>query len=72
MKGKNVTIINSDKIYAFSGTIEKDGTNFIGLIVFSILLGVILKQLGEDGRPLLQFCKSWMHVIMILVSWIMW
>jgi Na+/H+-dicarboxylate symporter len=70
--GKNVTIITSDKYYSFDGTFEKDGTNFMGLIVFSILLGVILKILGEDGRALLDFCKSWYHVVMIMVSWIMW
>lgn len=70
--GKNVTIITNDKEYTFSGTIEKDGTNFLGLIVFSILLGIILRKLGEDGRALLAFVRSWLHVVMMLVSWIMW
>ena len=72
VNGKNVTIITSDKDYSFDGTVEKDGTNFMGLIVFSILLGVILRKLGDDGRALLEFCKSWLHVVMMLVSWIMW
>ena len=69
---KNITIIKHAKSYKFSGTIDKDGTNFMGLIIFSILLGVILRKLGDDGRPLLEFCRAWLHVIMMLVSWIMW
>ena len=72
INGTQVVMITNDKDYTFSGTIEKDGTNFMGLIVFSILLGVVLRKLGEDGRPLLDFCRSWMHVVMMLVSWIMW
>ena len=70
--GKNLTIITKDKTYSFSGTIQKDGTNFIGLILFSVVLGIILRKLGEDGRPLLGFIRSWFHVVMMLVSWIMW
>ncbi len=73
INGKNVTtIITNDKDYTFTGTIQKDGTNFMGLIVFSIVLGVVLRKLGEDGRALLEFSKSWLHVVMMLVSWIMW
>ena len=72
LNGTNVTIITSDKDYSYDGTAKKDGTNVLGLILFAIVLGVILKKLGEDGRALLDFCKSWFRVVMLLVSWIMW
>ncbi|XP_028401705.1 excitatory amino acid transporter 1-like [Dendronephthya gigantea] len=72
INGKNVTIITSNVDYKFSGTVDKNGANIIGLIVFSILLGVILRKLGKDGRALMEFIRSWLNVVMMLVSGIMW
>jgi Na+/H+-dicarboxylate symporter len=40
--------------------------------VFSIGFGIVLGQLGEPGRPLVQFFSAFEQVIMRLVSTIMW
>lgn len=39
------------KLYVKKQTLEmKDGTNIMGLIVFCTIFGIILGQLGQDGK----------------------
>lgn len=66
------TVISNEVSYIYGGTIKKNGTNVLGLIVFSIVFGVIIRKLKEDGRPLLDFFTSLLKAVMMLVSAIMW
>jgi len=51
---------------------EEDGTNTLGLIVFAIILGIALAQLGEKGKPLLLFFSSLSDVMMVITTWIIY
>jgi Na+/H+-dicarboxylate symporter len=35
-----------------------NGTNILGLVVFSIITGVAIACVGEEGKPLLNFFHS--------------
>lgn len=48
------------------------GMNIIGLIVFSIVLGIVLARLRERGRPLVEFFSTLNEAIMIIVLFEMW
>ena len=49
-----------------------DGTNILGLIVFSIVTGVAIAMCGEDGKPLLSFFESVSIVMMKVTTWIIY
>lgn len=43
--------VDNLKLYVKKVTLEmKDGTNIMGLIVFCTVFGIILGQLGPDGK----------------------
>ncbi|XP_035699032.1 excitatory amino acid transporter 1-like [Branchiostoma floridae] len=50
----------------------KDGMNVLGLVAYSIALGVILSTMGEAGRPLINFFDSLNDATMRLVWVVMW
>ena len=56
----------------YGGTVKRNGANVFGLIVFSIMLGIIIQKLKKDGRPLLELFDSLLKAVMLLVSGIMW
>ncbi|NWR73919.1 SATT protein, partial [Centropus unirufus] len=51
---------------------EIEGMNILGLVLFSLVLGVALKKLGPEGEDLIRFFNSFNEATMVLVSWIMW
>ena len=67
-----VNLIVNDVIYDFGGIKKGDGTNMIGLIVFSIAFGVVLNMIKDEGKPLVNVCKSLLSASMKLVEIIMW
>lgn len=69
---QQITVISNGVRYTYGGTVKKTGTNVMGLIVFSIALGIIIRKLGEDGQPLLNFFKSLFKAVMMLITAIMW
>ncbi|VDM99003.1 unnamed protein product [Thelazia callipaeda] len=48
------------------------GMNVLGIIVFSISFGIVLSQLGEQARTMVEFFSVMDQVIMRLVMIIMW
>ena len=42
----------------------------MGLVTFSIILGVAIAMSGEDGKPLLRFFESASIVMMRITTWI--
>ncbi|XP_019632550.1 PREDICTED: excitatory amino acid transporter 1-like [Branchiostoma belcheri] len=50
----------------------KEGMNVLGLVAYSIALGVILSTMGEAGRPLINFFNSLNDATMRLVWVVMW
>ncbi|CAI5456299.1 unnamed protein product [Caenorhabditis angaria] len=50
--------------------ITSDGMNILGLVVFSVALGIVIGVIGEDGKPLKNFFKSLEACSMQLISWV--
>lgn len=76
-------IVVSLTFYLVSGTIEKQirvdisdaGTgkpNVLGIVMFSILFGVMLGRMGERGKPVLEFCDCLVEVTMRLFTVFLW
>ncbi|CAB3376820.1 Hypothetical predicted protein [Cloeon dipterum] len=49
-----------------------DGTNILGLVVFSTVMGITLGKMGPKGAPLLGFFSSLSQAMMIITSWVIW
>ncbi|CAD6185419.1 unnamed protein product [Caenorhabditis auriculariae] len=50
--------------------VVSDGMNILGLVVFSVALGIVIGVVGEDGKPLKAFFKSLEAISMKLISWV--
>jgi len=62
----------SDKLTWATKQDTVDGTNTLGLIVFAIVLGTALAQLGDKGQPLLQFFTSLADAMLRITTWIIY
>ena len=51
---------------------HEDGMNILGLIVFSIALGIVLSAMGEQGKPLIALFDCLNEATMRLVQIVMW
>jgi Na+/H+-dicarboxylate symporter len=49
-----------------------DGTNILGLVIFSVVLGVTLGTLGEKGKALLNVFVSLSEAMMVITGWVIW
>ncbi|XP_077865416.1 excitatory amino acid transporter 3-like [Saccoglossus kowalevskii] len=49
-----------------------DSMNILGLVVFSIALGIVIGTMGEDGKPVGNFFIALNEAVMKLVMIIMW
>ncbi|KAL8607128.1 hypothetical protein ACOMHN_009522 [Nucella lapillus] len=46
--------------------------NVMGIVVFSVLFGVMLGRMGERGRPIMEFCQCIVEVTMKLFQIFLW
>lgn len=74
----NYTTITS-VIYTGSQTIPagqqigaEGGMNVLGLVMFSIVFGIVLGRMGDKGDPLKAFFETLNEVVMRMVSLVMW
>ncbi|KAJ1365317.1 putative sodium-dependent excitatory amino acid transporter glt-4 [Parelaphostrongylus tenuis] len=51
---------------------SSDGMNILGLVMFSVALGITIGYIGEEGVPLKAFFKSLEAVSMKLISLVIW
>ncbi|KJH41846.1 excitatory amino acid transporter 1 family protein [Dictyocaulus viviparus] len=51
---------------------SSDGMNILGLVMFSVALGITIGMIGEEGIPLKAFFKSLETVSMKLISLVIW
>ena len=68
----NATEIRMKVKYEFDGIEKVGGTNMLGLVMFSIVFGYILGQLGETGQPMVVFFRILLEVTMQMVSLVIW
>ncbi|KAL1501071.1 hypothetical protein ABEB36_006469 [Hypothenemus hampei] len=47
-------------------------TNVLGLVTFSIVFGIAMGKLGEQGKILLNFFHALAEAMMIITSWVIW
>ena len=66
------TISPEDKTTWMFKSKWSNSTNFLGLIVFSIVTGVAIGISGEQGKPLLRFFESVSFVMMKITTWIIY
>lgn len=46
--------------------------NVLGLVMFSIVFGIVLGRVGERGLPVKAFFESLNEIIMEMISLVMW
>nr|XP_028577861.1 neutral amino acid transporter A [Podarcis muralis] len=66
------SVVGNASIEKFPVGTDIEGMNILGLVLFSLVLGVALKKLGTEGEELIRFFNSFNEATMVLVSWIMW
>ncbi|KAI8420322.1 hypothetical protein MSG28_008849 [Choristoneura fumiferana] len=50
----------------------QNGSNVLGLVFFSIVLGITLGKMGDKSMPLQNFFQSLSEAMMIITSWVIW
>ena len=61
-----------EAIVLIKGVAMKDGTNVMGLIVFCLAFGLLVGQLGPEGKIMIDFFSALNDIIMKMVEVIMW
>jgi len=64
--------ITSNTVLVASKTVYRSGTNILGIVVFSIAIGLLLGKMGKDARPFTQWIIILNELIMKLVQFVMW
>lgn len=67
LSGRNVT-----NTIEYVGHSYRDGMNTLGLVIFSIIMGITLSKMGPAGRPLLDLFTSLSEAMMIITNWVIW
>uniref|UniRef100_A0A182NEK9 Amino acid transporter n=1 Tax=Anopheles dirus TaxID=7168 RepID=A0A182NEK9_9DIPT len=49
-----------------------EGTNVLGLVMFSVVLGTCIGKMREKGKPLLNLFETLSEAMMIITSWVIW
>ncbi|CAH1640142.1 unnamed protein product [Spodoptera littoralis] len=57
--------------YQITGEYQS-GSNVLGLVCFSIVLGITLGKMGEKSRPLQDFFHALSEAMMIITGWVIW
>ena len=51
---------------------KEDGMNVLGLVVYSVAMGIVNSRLGEVGKPLYTFFHAFAEATMKLVTAVIW
>ena len=66
-------IIDGSKTVPNGREVDPKGSiNVLGIVVFSIVFGIVLGRTGERGMPLKAFFEALNEVIMKMVALVMW
>lgn len=49
-----------------------DGMNVLGLVTFSVVLGITIGKMGAAARPLQDFFVALSEAMMIITNWVIW
>ena len=59
-------------VYEYAGQEKYTSPNVLGVLVLSVLFGMILSGLGEKGKPIVDWFSCLFKVIMKMVDILMW
>ena len=59
-------------VYEYAGLEKYPSPNVLGVLVFSVLFGMILSGLGEEGKPIVDWFSCLFKVIMKMVDILIW
>ena len=62
----------SETIPAGQKIASEGAINVLGLVVFSIVFGIVLGRMGDKGAPLKGFFETLNEVVMKMVTLVMW
>lgn len=51
---------------------QREGSNVLGLVMFSVILGTTIGRMREKGRLLQDFFTSLSEAMMTITSWVIW
>ncbi|XP_047030756.1 excitatory amino acid transporter 3 [Helicoverpa zea] len=57
--------------YQITGEYQS-GSNVLGLVCFSIVLGITLGKMGDQSKPLQEFFHALSEAMMIITGWVIW
>ncbi|KAF5306537.1 hypothetical protein FQA39_LY08859 [Lamprigera yunnana] len=63
---------NEYHLWEFEEVLDLRSTNILGLVVFSIIMGIAVGQMGEKGKVLVVFFDSLSKAMMIITCWVIW
>jgi len=67
------TADNSTDILTWQITHEyTQNSNVLGLVVFAVVMGVAIGQMGKVGKPLLHFFSAFGESMMLITNWVIW
>ena len=69
----NVSYYQAYKSVKKSGSlVYSSGSNILGLVVFSLAVGLVAGKLGEKAKVFTDFVSVLNDIVMILVGYVMW
>ena len=79
MEGKTVLYNNGTPFYNTYKTIKKSGsvtyssgTNVLGLVLFSLAIGMVAGKMGRKAQVFVDFVSILNDIVMVLVGIVMW
>ena len=66
------TIKEENVIYEYVGQKKYNSGNLLGVLVLSILFGIILNGLGKKGKPIADWLTCLFNILMEIVQMIVW
>ncbi|XP_066934070.1 excitatory amino acid transporter 3-like [Clytia hemisphaerica] len=73
LNGTNVTMVKEwREVKMPDKPSDKGSTNVLGLVVFSIVVGLMLGKMGKKGRVFVDWMIVLNDIVMELVGWVMW
>lgn len=51
---------------------QREGSNVLGLVMFSVILGTTIGRMREKGQLLQDFFTTLSEAMMTITSWVIW
>ena len=73
LNNTNVTVVEEWRVVKMPDkSADKGSTNVLGLVVFSIVVGLLLGKMGKKARVFVDWMVVLNEIVMQMVGWVMW